>query len=99
VVNLSGEGEDIRFPVIPDPSVGPAKAFLPAAPPAARGVGVEVRLGFAGSLISGDLNGFLSVLFATSTRRRLALGSGVFDDMAGRPFEMHLIVWDLWIAT
>jgi hypothetical protein len=54
------------------------------------GVGVEDPAAAAGLLMSGDLKGFLSVVLATSTRRRLAPCFGVFDDMAVTCFEMHL---------
>jgi len=72
------------------------KALLPPPAPEAaiRGFkdddfGVEASEAVVGRLMSGDLNGFLSVVLAVSTRRRLEAGSGVCDDMAGTSVETH----------
>jgi hypothetical protein len=41
--------------------------------------------------IIGDLNGFLSAALATSTRRRLAVGPGVCDDMFEMTDQPHFL--------
>jgi hypothetical protein len=53
--------------------------------------------GLGGRLITGDLNGLRSAALATSTRRRLAAGPGVCDDIGVAPIDMHFL--ESWSGT